>query len=895
MTAPPSRLVQVVRRGQAASGAVVAPFTQAATSLGLQVIALRELGAEGFGVYALLISGVLLATALTSGLIGDPLTVLDRADPGVRRGIVLIGSATIAISGVAGILLSWLTDLVSPTLALLFGAAMVAFVVEDLMRRMLMAVLQFWRVVAIDGVVLVSMVSSILVIRATSGRLSLADLLVALLVAQTSGAIVGIALLPREERSLGGGPDVSISAPLRFGAWRAAQQSIRPAALMSIRVIVVVAVGTTLFGQLEAARVYTAPTMLVVNGAASYLLASYSAQTDRSISWLFGRADRAALVLAAAMAGMGLVALVLLPWCGGLIAGDEFDLDAIAVAGWIAYSGACAIVMPYVSLASVRADTRSWSDCASPKASARQPPWPPSCCSASTSRGSPSASPSAHSSRCSSCADVCSTAAIRRGQSRPDPKPPTRPRPLRRARQGRWSPPPRNLRRMVPPQTTAPAVVLDTSTRPESGVRGVIDRWWFAVCVLLLIVASDYEFRTRAPSAALAAGIDAAIVIEVALYALVAGFLAAALPRIGRRARPNPPLYLCGAFVGLLGLSLTYAPNVSYAGVRVAQMVVLLGLTMAAGAHATRDHFHRLAHGFIVLVSASVAFGLAVPSTPINRLQVGRFTWLAIHPTVSGLLVGLSVVFIAAYLVAGPRPSSDEDRSSTIAWSAHSYVALLVFNGVALLMTQTRGAIAGAVFGGLVILVTSRAGRAVIDLGIALLVLVGGLLLWAAGPIGTYLARGENRRTARHAQFADAAVGRGLGRHRAATHVGVRRGLGPGPVPRADRTRWRPQRADQRDGRARCCRSHLLDPAGRDARRGHPTASTAEDAGVAFDRAILLATVTFLLVDGFVHEGPGAVANVAVTFLFVAVAWLAVIQRTAIAPASATAPAFPPS
>jgi O-antigen ligase len=47
------------------------------------------------------------------------------------------------------------------------------------------------------------------------------------------------------------------------------------------------------------------------------------------------------------------------------------------------------------------------------------------------------------------------------------------------------------------------------------------------------------------------------------------------------------------------------------------------------------------------------------------------------------------------------------------------------------------------------------------------------------------------------------------------------------------------------------------------------------------DRSLLIAVIAFLMIVGIFFEGPGSVANVASTWLFVCVAWLSVAQRDA--------------
>lgn len=349
-------IAALVRRGSAAGGAMVAPFAQALSSLALQVIAVRELGADGFGVYALLYSGIVMAMALSNGLVGDSLTVLDRSRPTLRGGVTVVGWISTAATGLLGLLGAGISGIVSWPLAALFALGLMAFLVENLLRRVLMAVLQFWKVVAIDLTVLVGTLGWIggaAIVR--TGSLGMGDVLGALLAGQIAGIVSGTALLPAAERWLG---DRKRSRPeigdiVRFGSWRAAQQAVRPSSLFGIRIVVIAAVGATVFGELEAARVYTAPAMLLSNGAATFYLAAFSSGRGQSRRQLLRRADIGAIALGVALLAVGAAAVGLIPIGDRLVAGGEFDLSAVAVGGWVAYAWACAVMMPYASLNSV--------------------------------------------------------------------------------------------------------------------------------------------------------------------------------------------------------------------------------------------------------------------------------------------------------------------------------------------------------------------------------------------------------------------------------------------------------------------------------------------------------------------------------------------------------------
>lgn len=405
---------------------------------------------------------------------------------------------------------------------------------------------------------------------------------------------------------------------------------------------------------------------------------------------------------------------------------------------------------------------------------------------------------------------------------------------------------------------------------PESA--GVVARWWFAACALLLVFGSDYDLRTRPPTDALEAGIDRAILLELTLYAAVAGYVAAVHAGTPTLRRVPPQIYVAAFFIGLMALSLLYTPFAQYALVRVVQMTILLGLVVAAASHATRAHFHRFAHGFLALVLVSIAYGIAVPSPPINRLQEGRFTWFAIHPTVSGVLAGFAVLVALSYRIAPAPPPGPR-------WRPGAYTAGLLVAAGALLASQTRGAILGTIVGILLIVFTTLPVRRAIEAGLGLLLAASALVLVAGGPIMDYVTRGEdvesletlNSRTvlwevATEAFVEQPVYGYGItaaqgifydetglgGGHNAFVNLLVELGL---------------------VGLA--CFLALVVVLLRGLRRlprDDPRAFSTE-------RSLLLGVIGFLLVDGMFFSGAGGVTNVASTWLFVSVGWLTVAQR----------------
>jgi hypothetical protein len=119
------------------------------------------------------------------------------------------------------------------------------------------------------------------------------------------------------------------------------------------RILVVALAGVAAYGPLEAARVYTAPALVLVAGLGSFLLPYFVSLRSRGPAAGLRAADRAAAGLALAVGATGLVGVLTLPWFGPLLTGGGYDVPVGAVAGWALYAVACALLLPYSGLAAV--------------------------------------------------------------------------------------------------------------------------------------------------------------------------------------------------------------------------------------------------------------------------------------------------------------------------------------------------------------------------------------------------------------------------------------------------------------------------------------------------------------------------------------------------------------
>jgi O-antigen/teichoic acid export membrane protein len=348
-------VVRLLRRP--ATGALTGQVTSALAGFVLQVAAARALGAAGLATFSLAYGAIVLATAVTSGLVGDSLTVLDRHAPGIRAGLHVWTALVAGAAGLAGCVLGLVTGVLPAWAGLLLGAATAAFIVEDTLRRLLMAAGRFWSLPAVDGTSLLVALATLVVADRTGG-LSLSAFVVALLAGQSAAAVVATLSLPRGERPGGPWRGPALREVLAFGSWRAAAQTVRPALLTVLRLLVVGAAGAAAYGPIEAARVYTAPTLVLVAGLGTFLLPHFVSLRPSGPAVGLRAADRAAAALVGAVGAIGVLVVAVLPWLGPVITGGDYRVPAAAVVGWSVYAAASAVLLPYSGLASVHGGQR---------------------------------------------------------------------------------------------------------------------------------------------------------------------------------------------------------------------------------------------------------------------------------------------------------------------------------------------------------------------------------------------------------------------------------------------------------------------------------------------------------------------------------------------------------
>jgi O-antigen/teichoic acid export membrane protein len=337
-----------VRRILAKVGApVISQGLTAGTSLLLQVVAARALGIVQYGVFALFLSLLVSATALYTGYIGDSLAVLDRHAPRTRSALSASALSALTVffaAGIGTVLVVLHGDWVS---GLIYGAMLVAWLVEETFRRLLIARMEFWKLVFNDLSYLLGTAVSLGVWWLTARAVTLTMLFAAMAVGALVAVVVGLAQLPpRELRRLrpAWAGAVEVAA---FAGWRSLQAALRPLALLLSRLLVANLVSLAAVGLLEAGRLVVAPLQVIINGAGSFLLAGFAAGERSGDGSTRTLANRAALLLVGVTVfGGALMALFARP-LGELMTGTE--VEPLLLLGWVAYLGVWAAGLPYVT------------------------------------------------------------------------------------------------------------------------------------------------------------------------------------------------------------------------------------------------------------------------------------------------------------------------------------------------------------------------------------------------------------------------------------------------------------------------------------------------------------------------------------------------------------------
>jgi len=346
--------VHLVRRG---STAFAAQGINSLSNLMVAVVVARSLGPSALGRFSLLFTILLTFVSLQTAWVGDSLTVLDRLQPAVRRGIATSQWLHVLLGMTVGGLLAHYVAGVDVFAAAAFAVLVAVWELEEFGRRTFMARLEFWKQAANDGSYLVITAGSIAA-WSVLGSMSLASILVCMAIGAIGAFVLGMAWLPSEERlqrpvtNLDGFAEVA-----RYGGWRAAESGWTYTGQVVVKSLVIAVASAAVMGQIEAARLVAAPLFTLTGALANVSLASIARaiKAKRSLTTLL-RAT--ALACGGVGAIYSAVVLSFASTCIHLLAGVHFQPDVSALRGWLLFAVVTSICTPFNALALVVARIR---------------------------------------------------------------------------------------------------------------------------------------------------------------------------------------------------------------------------------------------------------------------------------------------------------------------------------------------------------------------------------------------------------------------------------------------------------------------------------------------------------------------------------------------------------
>jgi exopolysaccharide production protein ExoQ len=867
-------------------GALVSQGIVAASSLVLSLIALRSLGTAGLGAFSLLFGILITVNAIQSGWIGDSLTVLDRFDPGFRRALFQSQWMAVALVFLVTTVLASFVSGVDRDTAALFGLASVAWILEETLRRILIARREFWKLAANDCAFAIGSVGLLAAVALSGSSLTLQTLILAVMAGAVVAFVIGIMQVPSVELLAG------VRAPSRmrelssFAVWRSVQIGLRPGALAVTRVIVAAAASLEAVGQLEAGRLLLAPILTVVNGAGVYLLPTYARQAQRGEPFRPGVA-RAMLIVGGGAAAYGCLAMLLRSQLVDALTDGTTIVGVGAIAAWTLYSTAFGAGIPAGNAVVAEGRSRETFVIRMVDASVGLV-----VAAAFVAAGWMDAVPAGLAigafvgaglllrSLRESMDDRRHLTFVERSNAVPAVfetdlvLPPTEPA------LWRWDAPvtaPTRVRRPVgaaPDRFAASRPIAPPAAPP-------LPAWWTRILWVLplaLVVATEYKLRRRNIDEVLEGRIDPLIAMELGVYALIGVWAVWRL--VPRRPQLQPLMVIMWGYILSTAVSAIYSDFPTLALARGVQLVIIGAVAHLISVDGDLRTIGRLIHGWIVLMSASILAGLAYVA-PTSNTQRGRFTWLSVHSVSAGSMLALSVpILFGLWITAGRR---------RLPWPQWVYGSLFLVNLVFLLLTRTRGSIAGGLAAIGVMAWVSSGRKMKPELALASLVGGGALALVLGGPVLDFLTRGEtaeqigtfNRRTEiwtlAWASFLDHPIfGLGFasakgvffdetglgGAHNAAINVMIDVGL-------VGLVWWTVLIVAIAFALGRLWR---LD-------RRSPTLLVGATGTMRSDVVILLGVIVASLVNSITTEGLGAGVNVSAIWLFLIAAWLTILQR----------------
>jgi exopolysaccharide production protein ExoQ len=264
------------------------------------------------------------------------------------------------------------------------------------------------------------------------------------------------------------------------------------------------------------------------------------------------------------------------------------------------------------------------------------------------------------------------------------------------------------------------ADILKPRTRtPESYTR------WVPVAWLALFLVSNHSFENRSPLAAAQGSASGRTMIELAVYGVIvmAVIMRWSVTPLGF---PSVKGWLILSAWPAFALYSTFWSVISlFTLVRSAQLFVPIMLAVYVARlwktwpELGREIWLKTLGLLIRATTLLTVIGFAFAPVWLGEAGGGRFAWPGVHPVEGGILLGLVLIIVSV----GGRELTQSTKLV--------HVTRVVLLGVALVLTQTRGALVSLVAAGLIALWFSGRRQLLFRyLGLPLLV-AGGWVLWA--------------------------------------------------------------------------------------------------------------------------------------------------------------------
>lgn len=226
-----------------------------------------------------------------------------------------------------------------------------------------------------------------------------------------------------------------------------------------------------------------------------------------------------------------------------------------------------------------------------------------------------------------------------------------------------------------------------------------------------LIPIAQTKFRRRSAAASASGEMDAQVLLELGLYALVAAIaLFATRSRAFRRRPLSRTELLIGAYVAVAVLSVLWSLTPMLTAVKGTQLAILyaIGLT-AARVLQPGERMRAIARALVPYVLVFAAIAAAVPGTrslAIKPTNLARFAWFYVHPITAATLTSLAL--IAVYTRQRRVGAAARRPTRGISWRGVAVALPLV---AILVATRSRGPALALLAAMTVLLVRSRAPR----------------------------------------------------------------------------------------------------------------------------------------------------------------------------------------